>query len=95
MTHEDVEAIAQVAAGMYGQVWATLPTWSRDIWREIVRHDYFGVSPIGVSSDMERCVVQAKKKWRDDQEGQAQEAASVEQEAQPEEVKPEKKSKKK
>ena len=89
MTHEDVEAIAQVAAGMYGQEWHSLPSRSRDIWRENVRQDHSEIH-----SEMVRCVVEAKRKWRDDQEGQAQEAASVEQEAQPEEVKPEKKSKK-
>ena len=91
MTHEDVEAIAQVAARMYGQNWTTIPAWSREVWLEMVRHD----DPAEVYSEAARCVVEAKRKWRDDQEGQAQEAASVEQEAQPEEVKPEKKSKKK
>ena len=71
MTHEDVEAIAQVASQMYGQVWAGLPQWSKELWRESVRH----ADSQEIRSEMERCSYEAKKKWREDQEGQAQEAA--------------------
>ena len=74
VTHEQIEEIAQVAAGMYGQVWAGLPNWSKELWRESVRH----ADSQEVRSEMERCSVEAKKKWREDQEGQKQEAAPVE-----------------
>ena len=70
MTYEDVEMIAQVAAQMYGQEWGNLPNRSKDIWRENVRQDHSEIH-----SEMVRCAVEAKKKWLDDQEGQAQEAA--------------------
>ena len=56
MTHEVVEEIAKAASVLYGQVWAALPQWSKDIWRETVRHD-----DGQIYSDASRCAAEAKK----------------------------------
>ena len=85
MTHEQIEEVAQVAATLYGQVWATLPNWSKDIWRETVRN------PSDSNTDMQRCALKAKAAWLEKQQ-----APQPEPEAEPEEVKPvERKSKSK
>lgn len=56
-THEELEQIAKAAAEMHGQDWAKLPHYSKDIWRETVRHPLSGPP----QNDMERCVVKAKE----------------------------------
>jgi len=56
MTHEQVEQIAQDAAQLYGQQWAGLPQWSKDLWREMVRDDSGQVY-----SEASRCACAAKK----------------------------------
>ena len=86
MTHEEIEEIAQTAATLYGQVWAGLPKWSQEIWREAVRQPH-----AQVQTDMERCVVKATRAWIEKQQ-----EPQAEPESEPEEAKPvEKKSRRK
>jgi hypothetical protein len=35
---EHLDEIAQIAAALHGQNWATLPMWARDRWKEAVKH---------------------------------------------------------
>ena len=85
MTYEQIEEVAQVAAEMYGQVWAGLPHWSKEIWKEMVRE----AGSAEVYSEASRCAVQAVKLWINDQEGQkqAQEAPPVEKKSKKKETK--------
>lgn len=54
-----IEEIAKAAATEYGQDWATLPYYSRDIWREAVRQTERG----GGQTEVERCAGRAIEQW--------------------------------
>lgn len=59
MTHEELTEIAQVAAEIHGHEWARLPNWSKDIWRETVRHNETAPG----QSEMELNALAAKDLW--------------------------------
>jgi len=58
-TPEQIEEIAQAAAEQYGQVWAGLPTWSKDIWRQMARD----ADPSALHTDAQRCAAAAKREY--------------------------------
>ena len=59
MTHDELTEVAQIAAEIHGHDWAKLPMWSKDIWRETVRHNELGHG----QSAMELDAVAAKDLW--------------------------------
>lgn len=61
---EHLDEIAQMAAALHGQEWGKLPMWTRDRWREVVRHTTRG----GGSDQMERHAGQAIDEWYKRQE---------------------------
>ncbi len=77
MTHEETIEIAQIAAAIHGHDWATLPQWSKDIWRETVRHNEIGPG----QSEMELNAAAAKDLWI--QGGKPPKPVVVEEQAKP------------
>jgi len=58
-THEQIEQIAQAASEMYGQAWAGLPQWSKDIWRQMA----WDADPSVLHTDAQRYAAAAKREW--------------------------------
>lgn len=73
MTHDEIEQVARMAARMHGQEWEKLSHYSKDYWRETVRHP-LSAPP---QNDIERCVVEAKELWQQRQ-AEPEEAKPVE-----------------
>lgn len=55
-----VDEIAKAAAAAYGQDWSKIPTWSRDKWREVVRHAQAGT--VG-ETKQDQCAIKAVEDW--------------------------------
>ena len=58
---EHLEEVAQAAAEAYGHVWRELPMYSKDFWRETVRH----CNRSGVTTAFENCAAIAISEWYD------------------------------
>lgn len=85
---EHIDEIAQAAAVLYGQNWATLGYEIKQRWRETVRH--IGRGSVGVNQ-METCAGQAIDEWYKKREA----APVVVETAEASEAPPKQKSKKK
>lgn len=55
-----IEEIAKQAAAEYGQNWRTLNGWTKDIWREAVRHARPNTEG---RTDHEKCAIKAVEAW--------------------------------
>jgi hypothetical protein len=70
MTHlGHLNELAVKAAKLYGQDWGEIPGWTRDSWREAVRH----AKPNTVgNTDQEKCAIKAVEAWYAERQPQAE-----------------------